>query len=95
VAPTTTTACLDSKPSISVRDLIERAVERSKPAAVVVYGKITIGAESDLQQLSQIARQMVGRRGMSEKLAPISLLPGDGQGQLILAPAKPRLRPSG
>jgi cell division protease FtsH len=33
-----------------------------------------------LQQLSQIARQMVGRWAMSEKLGPITLLPGDGQG---------------
>jgi cell division protease FtsH len=52
-------------------------------AEEVVYGKITTGAESDLQQLSQIARQMVGRWGMSEKLGPITLLPGDGQGLLL------------
>jgi cell division protease FtsH len=49
-------------------------------AEEVVYGKITTGAESDLQQLTQIARQMVGRWGMSEKLGPITLLPSDGQG---------------
>jgi cell division protease FtsH len=52
-------------------------------AEEVVYGKITTGAESDLQQLSQIARQMVGRWGMSEKLGPITLLPSDGQGPLL------------
>jgi cell division protease FtsH len=52
-------------------------------AEEVVYGKITTGAESDLQQLGQIARQMVGRWGMSEKLGPITLLPGDGQGPLL------------
>ena len=39
-------------------------------AEEVVYGKITTGAESDLQQLSQIARLMVGRWGMSDKLGP-------------------------
>ena len=49
-------------------------------AEEVVYGKITTGAESDIQQLTQIARQMVGRWGMSEKLGPITLLPSDGQG---------------
>ena len=49
----------------------------------VVYGKISTGAESDIQQLTQIARQMVGRWGMSEKLGPISLLPSEGQGPLL------------
>jgi cell division protease FtsH len=47
-------------------------------AEEVVYGKITTGAESDIQQLTQIARQMVGRWGMSDKLGPITLLPSDG-----------------
>ena len=49
-------------------------------AEEVVYGKITTGAESDIQQLTQIARQMVGRWGMSEKLGPITVLPSEGQG---------------
>jgi cell division protease FtsH len=49
----------------------------------VVYGKITTGAESDIQQLTQIARQMVGRWGMSEKLGPVAVLPSDGQGPLL------------
>jgi cell division protease FtsH len=52
-------------------------------AEEVVYGTITTGAESDLEQLTQIARQMVGRWGMSEKLGPSSLLPRDGQGPLL------------
>ncbi|HUA03910.1 MAG TPA: ATP-dependent zinc metalloprotease FtsH [Solirubrobacteraceae bacterium] len=52
-------------------------------AEEVVYGKITTGAESDIEQLTQIARQMVGRWGMSEKLGPISLLPRDGSGPLL------------
>jgi cell division protease FtsH len=52
-------------------------------AEEVVYGKITTGAESDLQQLTQIVRQMVGRWGMSDRLGPITLLPSDGQGPLL------------
>ncbi len=52
-------------------------------AEEVVYGEITTGAESDIQQLTQIARQMVGRWGMSEKLGPVTLLPADGQGPLL------------
>ena len=65
-------------------------------AEEVVYGKITTGAESDIQQLTQIARQMVGRWGMSEKLGPIAVLPSDGQrAAAARAPARPRRRPSG
>ncbi len=48
-----------------------------------MYGKITTGAESDIQQLTQIARQMVGRWGMSDKLGPITVLPSDGSGPLL------------
>jgi cell division protease FtsH len=48
-------------------------------AEEITYGKITTGAESDIQQLTQIARQMVGRWGMSEKLGPVTLLPSEGQ----------------
>src|SRR2546430_4141808 len=54
-----------------------------RAAEEVVYGKITTGAESDIQQLTQIARQMVGRWGMSEKLGPLALLPSDGAGPLL------------
>ena len=52
-------------------------------AEEVVYGKITTGAESDIQQLTNIARQMVGRWGMSDTLGPVTLLPSDGQGPLL------------
>ncbi len=52
-------------------------------AEEVVYGTITTGAESDIQQLTQIARQMVGRWGMSEAIGPIAVLPGEGQGPFL------------
>jgi cell division protease FtsH len=52
-------------------------------AEEVVYGKITTGAESDIQQLTMIARQMVGRWGMSEAIGPISVLPEEGQGMFL------------
>jgi cell division protease FtsH len=51
-------------------------------AEEIVYGQITTGAESDFQQLTQIARQLVGRWGMSDKLGPITWLPSDGQAAL-------------
>jgi cell division protease FtsH len=68
------------------REELEAKIQVSlggRVAEEVVYDKITTGAESDLQQLTQIARQMVGRWGMSEKLGPITLLPSDGQGPLL------------
>jgi cell division protease FtsH len=52
-------------------------------AEEVVYQDITTGAESDIQQLTQIARQMVGRWGMSDKLGPVTLLPSDGAGPFL------------
>jgi len=52
-------------------------------AEEVVYGAITTGAESDIQQLTQIARQMVGRWGMSEAIGPIAVLPADGDGVFL------------
>jgi cell division protease FtsH len=54
-----------------------------RSAEEVVYDKITTGAESDIQQLTAIARQMVGRWGMSDKLGPLTLLPSDGAGPLL------------
>jgi cell division protease FtsH len=52
-------------------------------AEEIVYGTITTGAESDLQQLTQIARQMVGRWGMSDELGPVALLPSETAGPLL------------
>ena len=46
-------------------------------------GEITSGAESDIQQLTQIARQMVGRWGMSDAVGPLAVIPTDGQGPLL------------
>jgi cell division protease FtsH len=54
-----------------------------RAAEEVVYGSITSGAESDIQQLTQIARQMVGRWGMSDAIGPVAVLPADGQGPLL------------
>ena len=62
-------------------------------AEEVVYQIITTGAESDIQHLTQVARLMVGRWGMSDKLGPIALLPSDGAGLTCPVPAKrPRRR---
>jgi cell division protease FtsH len=52
-------------------------------AEEVVFGSITTGAESDIQQLTQIARGMVGRWGMSGAIGPIAVLPQDQDGMLL------------
>jgi cell division protease FtsH len=44
-------------------------------AEEVVYGGRTTGAENDMQQATDLARQMVTRWGMSEKLGPVTLAP--------------------
>jgi cell division protease FtsH len=43
-----------------------------RAAEEVALGSITTGAENDLQRVSAIARQMVTRWGMSERLGTIS-----------------------
>jgi cell division protease FtsH len=49
-----------------------------RAAEEIVYGDVTTGAESDLEQVTQIARQMVGRWGMSEAVGLVSVLPRPG-----------------
>ena len=46
-----------------------------RAAEEVVYGGRTTGAENDMQQATDLARQMVTRWGMSEKLGPVTLAP--------------------
>jgi cell division protease FtsH len=54
-----------------------------RAAEEVVFGDLTTGAESDIQQLTRIARAMVGRWGMSRTIGPIAVLPADGNGPLL------------
>ncbi len=71
--------------SYSLEDLQAkiRVALGGRVAEEVVYGTITTGAESDIQQLTQIARQMVGRWGMSTAIGPIAVLPEEGQGMFL------------
>ena len=54
-----------------------------RAAEEVVYDETSTGAESDIQQLTEIARQMVGRWGMSPAIGPIAVIPRDGSGPLL------------
>jgi cell division protease FtsH len=54
-----------------------------RAAEQLVYGDVTSGAESDIEQLTEIARQMVGRWGMSRAIGPVALLPASGRSPLL------------
>jgi cell division protease FtsH len=43
-----------------------------------IFNVITTGAESDLEIVTRIARSMVGRWGMSERIGKVSILPVEG-----------------
>jgi cell division protease FtsH len=65
-----------------LRTLIKVALG-GRAAEELVHGVFTTGAENDLQQLTSIARQMVGRWGMSPAVGPVSVVSFDGQGPLV------------
>jgi cell division protease FtsH len=54
-----------------------------RAAEEVVFGETSTGAESDIQQLTEIARQMVGRWGMSSAIGPVAVISRDGQGPFL------------
>jgi cell division protease FtsH len=62
-----------------------------RAAEKVVFGDITTGAESDIQNLTQIARGMVGRWGMSDAIGPVAVTDGRQDGALLpgSVPASP------
>jgi cell division protease FtsH len=43
-----------------------------------VFDIVTTGAENDLEMVTRIARSMVGRWGMSERIGTLSVLPAEG-----------------
>jgi cell division protease FtsH len=53
-----------------------------RAAESVIYDEITTGASNDLERVTQTAKQMVTRYGMSDKLGPIAL--GHAQGQVFM-----------
>jgi cell division protease FtsH len=52
-------------------------------AEELVFGDMTTGAESDIQQVTRIARGMVERWGMSEKVGFLTVAPQNGQSPLL------------
>ncbi len=59
-----------------------------RAAEELVFGDVTTGAESDIQQVTRIARGMVERWGMSDKVGFLTVTPQNGQ-NLLLPGAEP------
>jgi cell division protease FtsH len=49
-----------------------------RAAEGLIFGVTSTGAENDLENATGIARQMVGRWGMSDHIGPVSVLPPEG-----------------
>jgi len=64
-----------------------------RAAEKVVFGDLTTGAESDIQNLTQIARGMVGRWGMSDAIGAVAVTDGRQDGALLPG-ATPASRPT-
>jgi cell division protease FtsH len=54
-----------------------------RAAEKVVFGDVTTGAESDIQNLTQVASGMVGRWGMSDAIGPVAVTDGRQDGLLL------------
>jgi cell division protease FtsH len=52
-------------------------------AEELVFGVISTGAEHDLETCTAIARSMVGRWGMSERIGPVSVFPPEGDPRML------------
>jgi cell division protease FtsH len=61
-------------------------------AEQIVYGDMTTGAESDIQNLTRIARSMVARWGMSEDIGPMAI--GESPQDGFLPPGVPTASPA-
>jgi cell division protease FtsH len=61
-------------------------------AEEVVFDTITTGAESDIEQVTGIARAMVGRWGMSDEIGFVNVLPPEGGNPFLAAETSDELR---
>ncbi len=55
-------------------------------AEEIVFDDITTGAENDIEQVTQLARSMVGRWGMSDRVGFLAVIPRDGSSPLARSP---------
>jgi cell division protease FtsH len=55
-----------------------RVMLAGRAAEEIVFGEATTGAEDDIDRLTRIVRQMIGRWGMSPRVGMVAVLPRDG-----------------
>jgi cell division protease FtsH len=60
-----------------------RVLLAGRAAEAIVYGGLTTGAESDLEELTRIARYMIGRWGMSPEVGMMTVLDGAASPQTL------------
>jgi cell division protease FtsH len=52
----------------------------------LVFDDVTIGAENDIEQVTQLARSMVGRWGMSDRVGFLAVIPRDPSAPVVRSP---------
>jgi cell division protease FtsH len=52
-------------------------------AEELVFGEVTTGAQADIKDVTQLARNMVGLWGMSDVIGPVAVVPEEGQAPLL------------
>ncbi|MGA8804090.1 MAG: cell division protein FtsH, partial [Solirubrobacterales bacterium] len=65
-----------------------------RAAEKVIFDDLSTGAESDIQNLTQVARGMVGRWGMSDAIGPIAVTDGRQDGGVLLPGTTPASEPT-
>jgi cell division protease FtsH len=75
----------DDRFSYDEQELIARikVALGGRAAEEIVFDEPTTGAESDLEQVTEIARRMVGRWGMSRAVGKLVVLPPDDRGPVF------------
>ena len=75
----------DDQVSYTREDLIGKikVALGGRVAEEAVYGTVTTGAESDIERVTGIARQMIGRWGMSEAIGFVTVIPAEARGPFL------------
>jgi cell division protease FtsH len=72
-------------------DAMIRVAAGGRAAEEIAFGDMTTGAEGDIDRMTQLARHMVGRWGMSDKVGMVAVLP-NGAGPQGADPFSERTR---
>ena len=63
-----------------------------RAAEELIFGDVSTGPEGDIDLVTSLARQMVGRWGMSSAVGPMAVLPRDNEPGFFLGPEAPSER---